>query len=93
MTFLAALTLGGTVLVRSAAGEWQSAVAREVTIQVRPSEQRDVEADVRNASALASGTAGVAGVRAYSKEESAGLLEPWLGSGLALNDLPIPRMS
>ena len=92
MTFLAALTLGATVLVRSAAGEWQSAVAREVTIQVRPSEQRDVEADVRNASALASGTAGVAGVRAYSKEESAGLLEPWLGSGLALNDLPIPRM-
>ena len=28
----------------------------------------------------------------YSKEESAGLLEPWIGSGLALNDLPIPRM-
>ena len=49
MTFLAALTLGATVLVRSAAGEWQSAVAREVTIQIRPSEQRDVEADVRNA--------------------------------------------
>jgi cell division transport system permease protein len=92
MTFLAALTLGATVLVRSAAGEWQSAVAREVTIQIRPSEQRDVEADVRNASALASGTAGVAGVRAYSKEESASLLAPWIGSGLALNDLPIPRM-
>src|SRR5256885_10840175 len=65
MTFLAALTLGATVLVRSATGEWQSAVAREVTIQVRPSDQRDVEADVRNAVALASGTAGVAGVRAY----------------------------
>jgi cell division transport system permease protein len=92
MTFLAALTLGATVLVRGAAGEWQSAVAREVTIQIRPSEQRDVEADVRNAAALASGTAGVAGVRAYTREESAGLLEPWIGSGLALNDLPIPRM-
>src|SRR5437868_14614346 len=71
MTFLAALTLGAVVLVRSAAGEWQSAVAREITIQVRPSDQRDVEADVRNAVALASGTAGVAGVRAYSREESA----------------------
>src|SRR3954462_12894478 len=57
MTFLAALTLGAVVLVRSAAGEWQSAVAREVTIQVRPSEQRDIEADVRAAVALASGTA------------------------------------
>jgi cell division transport system permease protein len=92
MTFLAALTLGATVLVRAATGEWQSAVAREVTIQVRPSEQRDIEADVRNATALVSGTAGVAGARAYTREESASLLEPWLGNGLALDDLPIPRM-
>src|SRR3954468_1847307 len=78
MTFLAALTLGAVVLVRSATGEWQSAVAREVTIQVRPSEQRDIEAEVRNAAALASATPGVASARAYSKEESASLLEPWL---------------
>jgi cell division transport system permease protein len=92
MTFLAALTLGAVVLVRSAAGDWQSAVAREVTIQVRPSDQRDVEADVRNAVTLASGTAGISGVRAYSKEDSAGLLEPWLGKGLAVDDLPIPRL-
>ena len=92
MTVLAALTLGAVVLVRSAAGEWQSAVAREVTIQVRPSDQRDIEADVRAAVALASGTAGLSGARAFSKEESAGLLEPWIGSGLSLNDLPIPRM-
>src|ERR1044071_5693929 len=55
MTFLAALTLGAVVLVRSAAGDWQSAVAREVTIQLRPSAQRDIEADVRAAVALASG--------------------------------------
>ena len=68
MTFLAALTLGAVVLVRSAAGDWQSAVAREVTIQVRPSEQRDVEADVRSAAALASGTPGVAGVRPTARK-------------------------
>jgi cell division transport system permease protein len=92
MTFLASLTLGAVVLVRSAAGDWQAAVSREVTIQVRPSEQRDIEAEVRNAVALASGTAGVSGVRAYSKRESAALLEPWLGNGLGLDDLPIPRM-
>src|SRR5580704_11715648 len=53
MTFLAALTLGAVVLVRSAAGEWQSAVAREVTIQLRPSDQRDIEADLRGAAKLA----------------------------------------
>jgi cell division transport system permease protein len=90
MTFLAALTLGAVVLVRSAAGDWQSAVAREITIQVRPSDQ--IEAEVRNAVALASGTRGVSSARAYSKEESANLLEPWLGRGLALDELPVPRM-
>jgi cell division transport system permease protein len=35
---------------------------------------------------------GVADVRPYSKSESARLLEPWLGSGLSLDDLPVPRM-
>src|SRR5438552_14166180 len=92
MTFLAALTLGGVVLVRASAGEWQSAVAREVTIQLRPSEQRDIEADVQNAVTIASGTPGIASVRPYTKQESARLLEPWLGSGLVLEELPVPRL-
>jgi cell division transport system permease protein len=91
MTFLAALTLGAVVLVRSVAGDWQSAVAREITIQLRPSEQRDIEADVRKAVALAQATPGIAGVRPYTREESARLLEPWLGSGLELGELPVPR--
>ena len=64
MTFLAALTLGAVVLVRSAAGEWQSAVAREITIQVRPSDERDVEADVRKAVGARVGHAGGRVVRA-----------------------------
>src|SRR3954467_13367905 len=92
MTFLAALTLGAVVLVRSAAGDWQSAVAREVTIQVRPSAERNLEADVQSAATRAWGTAGVGSVRPYPKEESGRLLEPWLGSGLALDELPVPRM-
>jgi cell division transport system permease protein len=92
MTFLAALTLGAVILVRSVAGDWQSAVAREITIQLRPSEQRDIEADVRRAVALAEATPGIAGVRPYTKEESARLLEPWLGGGLELGELPVPRL-
>ena len=31
-------------------------------------------------------------MRPYSKEESAQLLEPWIGSGLAVGDLPVPRV-
>ncbi len=92
LTFLAALTAGAVMMVVSSASDWQSDVGREATIQVRPVPGRDVEADVRAAIAVARGTAGVADVRAYSKEESEELVEPWLGSGLALSELPIPRM-
>ena len=46
----------------------------------------------RKAVALAQATPGIAGVRPYSREESARLLEPWLGSGLALGELPVPRL-
>ena len=92
MTFLASLTTGAVMLVRAAASDWQSDVAREVTIQVRPAAGRDIEADVARAAAIARAFPGIAEVRPYSKEESARLLEPWLGTGLRLDDLPVPRI-
>ena len=92
MTFLAALTLGAVVLVRAAALDWQASVAREVTIQIRPAEGRDVEAEVLKATDIAAATPGIATVRPYTREESARLLEPWLGTGLALEELPVPRL-
>jgi cell division transport system permease protein len=92
MTFLAALTIGAVVQVGAAASEWQSAVSREVTIQIRPTPGRDAEADVATAAALAGGIPGIEEVKPYSKDESAALLEPWLGSGLSLEDLPVPRI-
>jgi cell division transport system permease protein len=93
MTFLASLTTGGVVLVRAAASDWQSEVAREVTIQVRPVGNRNLEADVNRAADIARRFPGVAEVRVYSKEESSRLLEPWLGTGLVLDELPVPRLA
>ena len=92
MSFLASLTIGAVMLVRASAVEWQSDVAREVTIQVRPIDGKNLDAEVARAVELARAVPGVGDVRANSKEESAGLLEPWLGSGLSLDDLPVPRM-
>ena len=92
LTFLAARTAGAVTMVGGTASDWQADVAREATIQVRPVSGRDIEADVRSALNIAQSTAGIAEARAYTKEESEKLVEPWLGSGLALNDLPIPRL-
>jgi len=92
MTFLASLTTGAVMLIGSAASEWQADVAREVTIQVAPAPGRDLDAAVEKATSVARGFPGISDVRPYSKEESARLLEPWLGSGLSLDELPVPRL-
>jgi cell division transport system permease protein len=92
MTFLASLTIGAVLLINNSAENWRSEVSREVTIQVRPSPGRDLGADVDRAVALARGIVGVADVEAMSEEQSAELLEPFLGAGLKLDELPVPRM-
>ncbi|ACA16655.1 protein of unknown function DUF214 [Methylobacterium sp. 4-46] len=92
LTFLAALCAGAAEIVASSAAQWQGAVANEVTIQVRPGPGRDTEADVAKALDLARAARGIAEARALSKGDSERLLEPWLGSGLDLGDLPVPRL-
>lgn len=92
MTFLASITTGAVLLVRASAAEWQSDVSSEITIQVRPAPGRDLERDVRNVLETVRGTPGVLDVRAFSDQESGRLLEPWLGTGLSLADLPVPRV-
>jgi len=92
MTFLASLTTGGVILVSQAASEWQADVAREVTVQLVPAAGRDVDAEVVRAASVVKNFPGIADVRAYSKQESEKLLEPWLGTGLKLDELPVPRL-
>jgi cell division transport system permease protein len=92
MTFLAGLTAGAAQLVAEASSGWRASVAREVTIQIRPAAGRDIEADLARAAGLARATPGIADVRVYSKAESERLLEPWLGTGLNFDELPVPRV-
>src|SRR5262249_51229477 len=63
MTFLASLTTGAVMLVRTAANEWQADVAREVTIQIRPVAGHDIEMEVVKAVVIARASAGIAEVR------------------------------
>jgi cell division transport system permease protein len=92
MTFLSAVTVGGVVLVQKSAAVWSSEVGREVTIQVRPVEGELMEAKLRRIVSLAEATPGIASARAISLEESQALLEPWLGAGLDLATIEIPRL-
>jgi cell division transport system permease protein len=92
MTFLASLTTGAVLLVSASASEWQSEVASEITVQVKPIAARDLERDTLAVVDAVRAQPGIVEVRPYTKAESAALLEPWLGSGLSLDDLPVPRV-
>jgi cell division transport system permease protein len=92
LTFLAALSAGAAVLAGRASEQWRGAIANEMTIQIRPDSRRDVEADLSRAVAMAAGVASIESVRVVPKAESDRLLEPWLGAGLDLVELPVPRL-
>ncbi|WP_306119565.1 MULTISPECIES: ABC transporter permease [unclassified Roseitalea] len=92
MSFLACLTVGAVSLVNQSAVTWQSQISREATVQIRPARGLDVETALAEARAVAVGFDGVRAARVIGRDETLGLLEPWLGAGLELDQLPLPRL-
>jgi cell division transport system permease protein len=92
MTFLASVTTGAVLLISASASEWQSDIGSEITIQVRPQSGRNLDRDVASVVEAMRNQPGIVDTRPFTKEESSALLEPWLGSGLSLDELPVPRV-
>jgi cell division transport system permease protein len=92
MGYLASLTVGAVSVVADAAASWQSDIAREVTIQVRPRDGVDLAAATERAAEIARAMPGVGAVHALTAEETRRLVEPWLGAGVDLDTLPVPRL-
>ena len=92
MTFLSCLTLGAVTLVNDTAATWQTQISREATIQIKPAEGLDMEAALAEAAKIAGGFAGVRSTTVIDRAATARLLEPWLGTGLDIDELPVPRL-
>lgn len=93
MCFLACLTAGAVYLINQSAAAWFEDIASEVTVQVTPEGQDDVEKQVTLIALFLARQPGIAKVTPLSGEDSAELLEPWLGeTSKALGNLPIPRI-
>ena len=92
LTFLAALTACAAQFTTMTALRWQVMMASEVTVQLKPQAGRSIDADITRASDILRGTSGISSVKVLRREESAKLLEPWLGSAASIESLPIPRL-
>lgn len=96
MAFLAALALGASLIANRAAEGWRAGLAGHITVQVLPPATgapgpaltRETDA----ALAVLRDTSGIAHASALSQAESEKLVEPWLGKGALVDDLPLPRL-
>lgn len=93
MVYLATLALAGAISVNKLAQRWDTGLSGALTVQI-PADSAAAEdgpaLDALVATLLAS--PGVEAVEPMDRQESAALLEPWLGDSVAAGDLPLPRL-
>jgi len=96
MAFLAALALGASLIADRAAQGWREGLSGHLTVQILPPQQgppnpaltRETDA----ALALLRATPGIVSATAISQANTEKLVEPWLGKGALVADLPLPRL-
>jgi cell division transport system permease protein len=92
MCFLACLTAGAVWMIKESADAWLRDIASEVTVQVEPKENTDINKAVDEVVAYLRKQQGIRSVRPLALSTSTELLEPWLGSSEVLKSLPVPRL-
>jgi cell division transport system permease protein len=96
MAFLAALALGASLLAERASIDWRSGLSDRLTVQILVPERGDVTAALARESDAAldvlRATPGIAHAAPLSEDEMQKLVEPWLGKGALVAELPLPRL-
>ena len=96
MAFLAALALGASLIADRAALGWREGLSGRLTVQIVPPEHgaspKLLEDETGAAAAVLKNTEGIVSVTPLSEKDTQALVEPWIGSGAALADLPLPRL-
>ncbi len=92
MSFLACLTAGAVYMVNRSAQAWVNDITSEITVELDPINTADIEKKMTLVSLFLAKQKGITEVKPLTADESAKLLEPWLGETTALSALPIPRL-
>lgn len=89
--FFAVLALVLGLAAERLSADWDAELADSATLQIVGSEA-ELETQARAALEVLRTTPGVLSVRMIEVEEQRALLEPWLGTGAALDGLPLPLL-
>lgn len=103
MCFLASLSIVSLLLVQSSVDGWTADIGKQATVQIIPSPERNLEADIATALNIIRATNGITRAESLTKNETGKLLEPWIGDGIIgkdadnndisiLDELPIPAL-
>jgi cell division transport system permease protein len=96
MAFLAALALGASLVAERAAEGWREGLSGRLTVQVLPPATGAVTArlaqETQAALSVLRSTDGIVGVNPLSEKDTQALVEPWIGGGTVIADLPLPRL-
>jgi cell division transport system permease protein len=96
MAFLAALALGASLIADRAAEGWRQGLSGRLTVQVLPpphvTGKELLAQETRAAAAVLKSTDGIVSVTPLSDAEIQSLVEPWIGRGSLVSDLPLPTL-
>lgn len=92
MSFLACVTLGAVLTLSRLASDWTEGLSGSVTVQLLPSAQISPDDQLKEALRLVKQWPGIFDAEPVSRSEAARMLEPWLGEGNVVEDLPVPQL-
>lgn len=93
MVYLAVLALAVSLILSGLARRWDSELSSGMTVQVAPTgtaNARELDERVRKVMDALSASAFVADARRLSDADARALVEPWLGDGALVAELPLP---
>lgn len=92
MSFLAVLAMAAALIINQSTAAWTADLRSEITIQVKGATAAEIAEGVAAVRRILEDTDGVLEIAERSEEETAALLEPWLGRGNAQAFLNIPAI-
>ena len=96
MAFLAALALGAALIAERAAVGWRQGLSDRLTVQIVPASadysKATLDDEAGAALNLLRETRGIASATQLSDEDTAKLVEPWLGKNAIIPELPMPKL-